>query len=228
MINDYDLCLQLNGEQMVGSTHRDAATAIVHAGMKVTLHLHRPYDSSWLEPSREAYLKTKRHGIVREESSTAIFLDNRPLSQVGAPVDLSSIQEDRESTSLLTSVQTESQCTDTPPVKESVVSSYPTEPIVEATPPDLPEEGPPLDDSFGVPSQRGSLLLNTPPQDELLTSISGLHHSSPGTTEGGGPTEDRPELLLTREREERLVVVLKKGFQGLGFGLSKELSGQQG
>ncbi len=217
---------------MKGKTHREAATLIAHSGQSVAMRLHRPYDSSWLEPSRDAYRTTNhRHGIVREESSTAIFLESQSLSLSGAPVDLSAIREVTESPSLFDRPLL-SELITTPlddDEKDDVSLDLPES--IADRPPDLPEEGPPLDESFECLSKRASLLLSVPPHDDILSSISEPHIFSDTTTEGSGLAEVRSELLLiggVAEEEGTFTVTLKKGFRGLDFALNGDLSGQPG
>ncbi len=223
---------------MEEKTHRDAATLFANSDQSVVIRLHRPYDSEWLEPSRKTLFKADRRGIVREESSTAIFLEGQSLSlsQSGAPVDLSAIREVTEFPSLLDCPQ----LSNTPPDENEEDDGSWDLPESVSNFPILPKEGPPSDESSEsltysnheeTLSKRASLLLNIPVQNDILSSISEPCLSPGDPTEGSGLTEVCSELLLMggeAEEEGSFTVTLKKGFRGLGFSLDGDLSEQKG
>ena len=44
----YVLYLQVNGESLIGVTHRQAADILLQSGERVCLHVHHPYNEEWL------------------------------------------------------------------------------------------------------------------------------------------------------------------------------------
>ena len=234
---------------MESMTHREAAAIISESRQRVSLRIHRPFNRAWLDPSRNAYLSTSPRGLVREESSSAVLMDSRPLSIVSSSGELSVIQENEETQTTLPlssknmdtppvdtptvdmpTVDTPTVDTphvDTPPVKESDISL--TFPVEEDTP-ELPKEGPPLETSQDDQESTERSILSSSLNDDILSSLSepqpSPEHKSERVTEVN--KSELPHRGSSDKKEDRFTVSLKKGFKGLGFGVDRELSGQKG
>lgn len=209
--------LQVNNESVAGVTHREAAVLIINSGESVVFHVHRPHDPSWLKGGRQ-------HKVLeRDVSSSSIYIpDISSLPIKASPMELVSIQEDNETQLEQDKISEE---------RELVAG--------DGTPPELPGDGPPLDESLLQDETSASGHLSSSP---LLPSIdlmastsepqlpSGLDNLA---VEGVSAVKSEPFLLdrtaaTVDEKVGRITVVLQKGFRGLGFTLDRTLSGQPG
>jgi len=212
----YVLYLQVNGESLIGVTHRQAADILLQSGERVCLHVHHPYNEEWLtvEGGDGSVLP-----LVSEEPEPPAIVVQSCEDQEEPPKDLEKPSEEPEKPNS----EEEDSIRQTEEVSGIPLANDVTPPAVPASPP------PPTSSLLSLPEDSVDPLSSTSEPDLLPHVEEGQMQLLPEAKSEPNILEALKQLThLHPPQEEIFTLSLRKSFRGLGFTIDRSRSGQKG
>ena len=209
------LCLQVNGESLIGVTHRHAADILLQSGERVCLHVHHPYNEEWLMEGGDGSELLLVSEEPEDSEPPAIIVQSYD-DQEEPPEEMEKPCEEPEKPS----GEEEDSIKQTEAISGIPLADDVTSPAVPASPP------PPTSSLLSFPEDSVDPLSSTSEPDLLPHVEEGLLPEA--KSEPNIPEALKQLTHLHPPQEEVFTLSLRKSFRGLGFTIDKSRSGQKG